>query len=106
MDKRVILAVSERECFGALIDILIVAFSETVSISDYFEVVKCIREYEIAGHADVTEERIELQSRGWAGTYHQCNHMENVRKGVGFAPVDNAHLGECIAQYRSSMRMT
>ncbi len=82
--------------FGALLDMLRVAFQSPVSIQDYQDIVSCLRCYEADGRALKSEEHTELDRLGWSTQYHPCDHMENLRFGLVFAPDDNSRVRELL----------
>ena len=84
--------------FKALLDLIIVASSNTVSVSDYFSVVQCIRDVAVTRTEDLSEsERNILSSCNLNPAYNPfAQPNERIRFGMNFGMEDNIQVAECI----------
>jgi hypothetical protein len=85
--------------FKALLDLIMVATSNSVSVTDYFSVVQCIRDVAGTRTEDLSEsERNILSSRNLNPAYNPfVQPYERIRFGMNFGMDDNLQVAECIA---------
>ena len=86
--------------FGNILDMLIYAFKNTVSVHDCAMIVDTLRDYEkTRPDAPCADEQRELSRVGYPLDYHPCEHMDRIRFCMVFGENDNEHIQDMLKKH-------
>ena len=88
--------------FGILLDILMEAFRNPVSETDYYTIVQVLQDYTEA-RSDTIQEQEELAKRGLPINYHPCDHMERIRFGMVFGNNRNSRIKDLVTKLKNDI---